>query len=56
MTRYKFDMAQEPVLAQLGVHRPETKFFSAKLATSGGRSMAFAALKRKEEQLGAAAP
>lgn len=56
MTRYKFDMAQEPVLAQLGVHRPETKFFSAKLATSGGRSMAFAALKRKEEQLGTTAP
>lgn len=49
MTHYKFDMAQEPVLAQLGVHRPETKFFSAKLASGGGRSMAFAAVKRKEE-------
>jgi hypothetical protein len=56
MTRYKFDMAQEPVLAQLGVHRPETKFFSAKLATTGGRSMAFATLKRKEERLGETAP
>ncbi|WHZ41841.1 hypothetical protein QNM34_06070 [Rahnella bonaserana] len=51
MTRYAFDMAQEPVLTEIGIQRPQTKYFSAKLASGGGRSMAFAAVKRKEEQL-----
>lgn len=41
----------KPVLTQIGIQRPQTKYFSAKLASGGGRSMAFAAVKRKEEQL-----
>lgn len=51
MTSYKFDLAQEPVLAQLGVHRPETKFFSAKLASGGGRSMALQPLSVRKNSL-----
>lgn len=47
-----FDMQKEPVLTQIGLSRPEVKFLNPKMTTIGGRTMANAMIKRKQEQLG----
>lgn len=52
MSGYTFDMQKEPVLKQIGLSRPEVKFLNPKMTTVGGRTMANAMIKRKQEQLG----
>jgi hypothetical protein len=52
MSGYAFDMQKEPVLSQIGLSRPEVKFLNPKMTTIGGRTMANAMIKRKQEQLG----
>jgi len=52
MSGYAFDMQKEPVLKQIGLSRPEVKFLNPKMTTVGGRTMANAMIKRKQEQLG----
>jgi hypothetical protein len=54
MSGYAFDMQKEPVLSQIGLSRPEVKFLNPKMTTVGGRTMANAMIKRKQEQLGIA--
>lgn len=52
MSGYAFDMQKEPVLTQIGLKRPEVKYLNPKMTTIGGRAMANAMIKRKQDQLG----